>query len=45
MDFIEPPVFWIGFLTFGMFFVQLAWYVGVSFALWKIWCKVRHLPG
>jgi len=25
--------------------LQLAWYVGVAVMLYKIWRKVRHLPG
>jgi hypothetical protein len=28
-----------------IFFLQLAWYVGVTVLLVRIWRKVRHLPG
>jgi hypothetical protein len=35
----------IGFVVTAMFAVQAAWYVGVIVMLWKIWGKVRHVPG
>ncbi len=25
--------------------ISLGWYVGVAFMLFKIWNKVKHLPG
>jgi hypothetical protein len=35
------------FLLFGLTagLVQLAWYIGVMVFLYKIWQKVKHLPG
>jgi hypothetical protein len=32
------PILFIGLL-------QFAWYVGVAVMLYKIWQKVKHLPG
>ena len=29
----------------GLGLLQLAWYVAVPVMLYKIWRKVRHLPG
>ena len=40
MDFIP-----IGLLMLPILAVQVAWYVGVIVFLYKIWQKVRHLPG
>jgi hypothetical protein len=40
----------VGHLGLGLFVtlmmaLQAAWYVGIAVMLWKIWKKVRHLPG
>jgi hypothetical protein len=35
----------MGFVVTAVFALQAAWYVGVVVMLWKIWKKVRHLPG
>jgi hypothetical protein len=35
----------IGVFVAVMGLVQVAWYVAVIVLLYKIWTKVRHLPG
>jgi hypothetical protein len=44
MDFVQPP-WWVMLLTPALILLQLAWYVGVTVLLIRIWRKVRHLPG
>ena len=40
MDYI-PPLMFAGLIGF----VSLAWYIAVILFLYKIWQKVKHLPG
>jgi hypothetical protein len=34
-----------GLLVTGLSAVKLSWYVAVMWLLFRIWAKVRHLPG
>jgi hypothetical protein len=44
MDLVQvTPFFPLLFLP--LMLVSLAWYVGVIVLLYKIWQKVKHLPG
>lgn len=45
MDIVDPGRFGIGLVVTAMMAVQAAWYLGVAVMIWKIWKKVRHLPG
>jgi membrane protein YdbS with pleckstrin-like domain len=44
MDFAQPPI-WISFASAFLFIFQLMWSVGVIVMLYRIWRKVKHLPG
>ncbi len=40
--------FWVGFfplIVLPLFLVNAAWYIAVIVFLYKIWKKVKHLPG
>ena len=40
---MDMPLFWLLPAVFGL--VSLAWYVAVIVLLFKIWGKVKQLPG
>jgi hypothetical protein len=40
---VEPMVMFLPFALISL--LQLVWYVGVTVMLYKIWRKVKHLPG
>ena len=42
---IPPPFFVLPFVVLPLMLMQLAWYVAVIVFLYKIWKKVKHLPG
>jgi hypothetical protein len=44
MDTFPFPLF-VPILVVTLGLIQLAWYVAVIVLLFKIWQKVRHLPG
>jgi hypothetical protein len=44
MDIVQPPM-WVSLISVGMMVFQLAWWIGVTVMLFKIWQKVKHLPG
>lgn len=44
MDLAQAPVF-VPLLFLPLMLVSLAWYLGVIVLLYKIWQKVKHLPG
>jgi hypothetical protein len=44
MDVIQPPS-WMLAITAAMTLFQFAWWVIVIVMLFRIWRKVRHLPG
>jgi len=44
MDLIEPSSL-VPFLFLPLMLLSLVWYVGVIVLLYKIWQKVKHLPG
>ena len=44
MDFIQTPS-WMLAISAAMMLFQFAWWVIVLVILFRIWGKVRHLPG
>jgi hypothetical protein len=46
MNNVAPfPLSMMSFLVLPLIAVQIAWYVMVTVMLFKIWRKVKHLPG
>lgn len=45
MDEIGFPFLSTALLVLPLILLNLAWYVAVIVLLWKIWQKVKHLPG
>ena len=45
MNELPPPFLFFSFLVLPLILLQLAWYVAVIVLLYKIWQKVKHLPG
>ncbi|MFN7915712.1 MAG: hypothetical protein U0Q55_10270 [Vicinamibacterales bacterium] len=44
MDLVQPPL-WMMLLTPAILVLQIAWSVGVTILLVRIWRKVKQLPG
>ena len=45
MDTIPFPFGAIALLALPIMLLQLAWHIAVIYLVWKIWQKVKHLPG
>jgi hypothetical protein len=45
MDEVPFPFFSVAWLVMLAMFMQLAWHVAVIVFLYKIWQRVKHLPG
>ena len=45
MDASSVPYFFFPLLFLPLALVSLAWYVWVTVFVYKIWKKVKHLPG